>query len=847
MALIDVILAARRRGNPVTGAASTGVAQVIGSSDYAERAGTASRADIALDLDPAAPILAAWQNLLVPIGKDAEGNDVEISWAESNQPGKAVHALKAKVGLFSDYFISARGLNSSGGSGIGGGATALSQLTDVSVAAIKNGDALVYENGMWVNKAVSLSVTRAAVEAVLTGNVTSHTHSQYLTASALNGYATQSWVEDKGYLTAHQSLANYVTLNTAQTISGAKTFESKIFSKKGLSLISPPDIAHNMGSIGFNRDITNGDIFNSGYTAFQFTHRANTLYLELFNTKAGSLFDIGTGVSVRTSGLVAINLFTTSSVEIGLRLNMGNAAKGWVGYHPTYGTNLYNYACGKWLGLNDSGVPHVSGSTIWHAGNDGSGSGLDADLLDGLHSTGYMRDYGGSISDKIYVVPSKTMFSGINIADAPVQGWISGIALGSNWNDSHYQHYLVEAGDRWYTTRRNSGGSMTGWYTFAYLSDNVASATKLATARTIWGQSFDGSGNVDGILTVNHGGTAGIYLNSSSGESSYSCQATGGSRWVMGGYAERFFIWGGSASTEKFAITNSGNVGIGTTSPSYKLHVAGDIRADGWLRSSGEAGWYNDTYRGGWYMKDNDYIRNWHSKRLLIEGIWDYYGIWLNGSGVCCEGYIGASWNNGYGALNVGIANNDQQTPLIVAYRNGSAAAHTGASRLFAMELLNSGEDLNFGFGGAMKFRMKSNGQFFAVGGIYSNGYVSARGLNPNSDARLKTVLGDYILPLDVVANAPSVRFRWKKEGYEDVGSIAQYWQQRAPWLVHENPEGFLGFDYGRAALLAVITVAKELIAHERRLDGHDREIRKLKKENERLKDEIRILKLKSA
>ena len=33
-------------------------------------------------------------------------------------------------------------------------------------------------------------------------------------------------------------------------------------------------------------------------------------------------------------------------------------------------------------------------------------------------------------------------------------------------------------------------------------SQSVASATKLATARTIWGQSFDGTGDVDGVFTT---------------------------------------------------------------------------------------------------------------------------------------------------------------------------------------------------------------------------------------------------------------------------------------------------------------------------------------------------------
>ena len=40
--------------------------------------------------------------------------------------------------------------------------------------------------------------------------------------------------------------------------------------------------------------------------------------------------------------------------------------------------------------------------------------------------------------------------------------------------------------------------------TLALTSDNVASATKLQTPRTIWGQSFDGTGNVDGTIYINN-------------------------------------------------------------------------------------------------------------------------------------------------------------------------------------------------------------------------------------------------------------------------------------------------------------------------------------------------------
>lgn len=41
--------------------------------------------------------------------------------------------------------------------------------------------------------------------------------------------------------------------------------------------------------------------------------------------------------------------------------------------------------------LNMNGGFRAGGNTVWHGGNDGSGSGLDADLLDGYHATAFDR------------------------------------------------------------------------------------------------------------------------------------------------------------------------------------------------------------------------------------------------------------------------------------------------------------------------------------------------------------------------------------------------------------------------------------------------------------------------
>lgn len=91
------------------------------------------------------------------------------------------------------------------------------------------------------------------------------------------------------------------------------------------------------------------------------------------------------------------------------------------------------------------------------------------------------------------------------------------------------------------------------------------------------------------------------------------------------------------------------------------------------------------------------------------------------------------------------------------------------------------------------------------------------------SDERKKIVSKEMVLDLDKIADAPSVLFKWKDqhEETEHVGTIAQYWQKVMPQVVCEDQEGNLSMQYGTAALVAVISVAREL-----------REIKKLLKDH---------------
>lgn len=144
-----------------------------------------------------------------------------------------------EVGFYSNTYLSAKG-RAAGSGGGGGGASALYQLLDVipnasgtGVEGVADGYVLAYDAlaGKW--KAAQ-RLDETALKAYLT----------------TNKYATQGWVSGQGYLTQHQSLANYVTLNTAQEITGDKTF----FSSNGnlRTVINGRDIitVHNSNYVG---------------------------------------------------------------------------------------------------------------------------------------------------------------------------------------------------------------------------------------------------------------------------------------------------------------------------------------------------------------------------------------------------------------------------------------------------------------------------------------------------------------------------------------------------------------------------------------------------------------------
>ena len=133
--------------------------------------------------------------------------------------------------------------------------------------------------------------------------------------------------------------------------------------------------------------------------------------------------------------------------------------------------------------------------------------------------------------------------------------------------------------------------------------NNAASATKLQTPRTIYGQSFDGTKDIDGYIKVNVNSSPdtiadyiGLRLHRSVASSDdygvalmLSAYQNKGLMITGGGLGGLISYYDGTSNTGLISFSHTGNVSIGTTTDNgYKLQVNGSERVYGDLIVDGE-------------------------------------------------------------------------------------------------------------------------------------------------------------------------------------------------------------------------------------------------------------------
>ena len=168
-------------------------------------------------------------------------------------------------------------------------------------------------------------------------------------------------------------------------------------------------------------------------------------------------------------------------------------------------------------------------------------------------------------------------------------------------------------------------------------SDNIATATKLATARTIWGQAFDGSANVRGNISdvddVYMNNNRSLYIKDTNGKniSTLSINDQNGFYLGFGASSNGYFscldgnvilFRTATSHIERMRITSDGKVGIGTTAPDANLHVSGDkynIKLNSTTGSTEDS-----TFIWGSSSNKNT---TWRIVDNPTSGLWLQYGV----------------------------------------------------------------------------------------------------------------------------------------------------------------------------------------------------------------------------
>lgn len=199
----------------------------------------------------------------------------------------------------------------------------------------------------------------------------------------------------------------YVSKTKDENIGGVKTFTGYMKSEKGLFLKSPLatkgySIESDSNGIlrfsthtNYSGEYIRGQVGQDGiasFTGYKIPNGTSSQFLKADGSVDSTAYLPTIGGPVKNGNTtLPLIIDTNSEIEAGIHFKMSGASKAAVGYGYRDnvggdGVWLWNGANSKYLRLGDDGMPYVSKDKIWFEGNDGSGSGLDADLLDGLQA-----------------------------------------------------------------------------------------------------------------------------------------------------------------------------------------------------------------------------------------------------------------------------------------------------------------------------------------------------------------------------------------------------------------------------------------------------------------------------